>query len=110
MVQAYQAGVAALKLSLKDVMVESAENLVDQIQEVWRPLQTQRRHCAAFSAPRQRCSCSLVFCLRLPQLCDSQDDVNQTLSSLGAAGTLAPALKSYPPALSAAPCSGGAAC
>lgn len=36
--QAYQAGVAALKLSLKDVTLESAENLVDQIQEVWRPL------------------------------------------------------------------------
>lgn len=50
-VQAYQAGVAALKLSLKDVTLESAENLVDQIQE----------------------------------LCDTQDDVNQTISSLGAA-------------------------
>lgn len=37
-VQAYQAGVAALKLSLKDVTLESAENLVDRIQEVWRPL------------------------------------------------------------------------
>lgn len=33
-VQAYQAGVAALRLSLKDVTVERAENLVDQIQEV----------------------------------------------------------------------------
>lgn len=32
--QAYQAGVAALRLSLKDVTVERAENLVDQIQEV----------------------------------------------------------------------------
>lgn len=33
-VQAYQAGVAALRLSLRDVTVERAENLVDQIQEV----------------------------------------------------------------------------
>uniref|UniRef100_H3DND8 Charged multivesicular body protein 7 n=1 Tax=Tetraodon nigroviridis TaxID=99883 RepID=H3DND8_TETNG len=33
-VQAYQAGVAALRLSLKDVTVEGAENLVDQIQEL----------------------------------------------------------------------------
>lgn len=32
--QAYQAGVAALRLSLKDVSVEKAESLVDQIQEV----------------------------------------------------------------------------
>lgn len=46
-IQAYQAGVAALRLSLKDVTVERAENLVDQIQE----------------------------------LCDTQDDVNQILSS-----------------------------
>ncbi|XP_013889028.1 charged multivesicular body protein 7 isoform X2 [Austrofundulus limnaeus] len=45
--QAYQAGVAALRLSLKDVTVERAETLVDQIQE----------------------------------LCDTQDDVNQTISS-----------------------------
>nr|XP_046242668.1 charged multivesicular body protein 7 [Scatophagus argus] len=45
--QAYQAGVAALRLSLKDVTVERAENLVDQIQE----------------------------------LCDTQDAVNQTISS-----------------------------
>lgn len=33
---AYQAGVGALKLSMKDVTVEKAENLVDQIQEVLR--------------------------------------------------------------------------
>lgn len=32
--QAYQAGVSALRLSLKDMSVERAENLVDQIQEV----------------------------------------------------------------------------
>lgn len=32
--QAYQAGVSALRLSLKDVTVERAESLVDQIQEV----------------------------------------------------------------------------
>ncbi|XP_042561751.1 charged multivesicular body protein 7-like isoform X2 [Clupea harengus] len=44
--QAYQAGVAALRLSLKDVTVEKAESLVDQIQE----------------------------------LCDTQDEVNQTLA------------------------------
>ncbi|KAM9858557.1 charged multivesicular body protein 7 [Aulostomus maculatus] len=44
--QAYQAGVAALRLSLKDVTVERAESLVDQIQE----------------------------------LCDTQDEVNQTIS------------------------------
>uniref|UniRef100_A0A3B4BMS6 Charged multivesicular body protein 7 n=1 Tax=Periophthalmus magnuspinnatus TaxID=409849 RepID=A0A3B4BMS6_9GOBI len=46
-IQAYQAGVSALRLSLKDVTVERAENLVDQIQE----------------------------------LCDTQDEVNQTLSN-----------------------------
>ncbi|KAL7391660.1 hypothetical protein ABVT39_012397 [Epinephelus coioides] len=46
-VQAYQAGVSALRLSLKDVTVERAESLVDQIQE----------------------------------LCDTQDEVNQTISS-----------------------------
>ncbi|XP_028270063.1 charged multivesicular body protein 7 [Parambassis ranga] len=45
-IQAYQAGVSALRLSLKDVTVERAESLVDQIQE----------------------------------LCDTQDEVNQTLS------------------------------
>ncbi|KAI1900804.1 hypothetical protein AGOR_G00053640 [Albula goreensis] len=44
--QAYQAGVAALRLSLKDVTVERAESLVDQIQE----------------------------------LCDTQDEVNQTIA------------------------------
>ncbi|KAF5907346.1 ectonucleoside triphosphate diphosphohydrolase 4 isoform X1, partial [Clarias magur] len=32
--QAYQAGVAALKISLKGITVERAENLVDQIQEL----------------------------------------------------------------------------
>nr|XP_023694253.1 charged multivesicular body protein 7 isoform X1 [Paramormyrops kingsleyae] len=32
--QAYQAGVAALRISLKDVTVERAESLVDQIQEL----------------------------------------------------------------------------
>uniref|UniRef100_A0A4W5RBV0 Charged multivesicular body protein 7 n=1 Tax=Hucho hucho TaxID=62062 RepID=A0A4W5RBV0_9TELE len=32
-IQAYQAGVSALRLSLKDVTVEGAESLVDQIQE-----------------------------------------------------------------------------
>ncbi|XP_024909669.1 charged multivesicular body protein 7 [Cynoglossus semilaevis] len=51
-IQAYQAGVSALKVALKDVTVERAENLVDQIQE----------------------------------LCDTQDEVNQTLSS-GVSGT-----------------------
>ncbi|KAL0979446.1 hypothetical protein UPYG_G00185160 [Umbra pygmaea] len=46
-IQAYQAGVSALRLSLKDVSVEQAESLVDQIQV----------------------------------LCDTQDEVNQTLAS-----------------------------
>lgn len=32
--QAYQTGVSALRLALKDVTVEGAESLVDQIQEV----------------------------------------------------------------------------
>lgn len=50
--QAYQAGVSALRLSLKDVTVERAESLVDQIQE----------------------------------LCDTQDEVNQTLSTGVTAG------------------------
>ncbi|XP_074525406.1 charged multivesicular body protein 7 isoform X1 [Halichoeres trimaculatus] len=49
--QAYQTGVAALRLSLKDVTVERAENLVDQIQE----------------------------------LCDTQDEVNQTISNVSGA-------------------------
>ncbi|CAL8295449.1 charged multivesicular body protein 7 [Gadus morhua] len=46
--QAYQTGVAALRLALKDVTVEGAESLVDQIQE----------------------------------LCDVQEDVNQTLAGV----------------------------
>lgn len=33
-IQAYQAGVSALRLSLRDVTVERAESLVDQIQQV----------------------------------------------------------------------------
>uniref|UniRef100_A0A803W8B7 Charged multivesicular body protein 7 n=1 Tax=Ficedula albicollis TaxID=59894 RepID=A0A803W8B7_FICAL len=49
---AYQAGVGALKLSMKDVTVERAENLVDQIQE----------------------------------LCDTQDEVAQTLAGVGVNG------------------------
>ncbi|NWR76748.1 CHMP7 protein, partial [Centropus unirufus] len=49
---AYQAGVGALKLSMKDVTVEKAENLVDQIQE----------------------------------LCDTQDEVAQTLAGVGVNG------------------------
>uniref|UniRef100_A0A8B9IAB1 Charged multivesicular body protein 7 n=1 Tax=Anser brachyrhynchus TaxID=132585 RepID=A0A8B9IAB1_9AVES len=49
---AYQAGVGALKLSMKDVTVEKAENLVDQIQE----------------------------------LCDTQDEVAQTLAGAGING------------------------
>ncbi|XP_014816409.1 PREDICTED: charged multivesicular body protein 7 isoform X2 [Calidris pugnax] len=49
---AYQAGVGALKLSMKDVTVEKAENLVDQIQE----------------------------------LCDTQDEVAQTLAGVGING------------------------
>ncbi|XP_061871876.1 charged multivesicular body protein 7 isoform X1 [Colius striatus] len=49
---AYQAGVGALKLSMKDVTVEKAENLVDQIQE----------------------------------LCDTQDEVAQTLAGVGISG------------------------
>nr|XP_056716197.1 charged multivesicular body protein 7 [Euleptes europaea] len=50
---AYQAGVGALKLSMKDVTVEKAENLVDQIQE----------------------------------LCDTQDEVSQTLAGIGINGS-----------------------
>ncbi|KAG7278017.1 hypothetical protein CRUP_006182 [Coryphaenoides rupestris] len=46
--QAYQTGVAALRLSLSDVTVEGAESLVDQIQE----------------------------------LCDVQDEVNQTIAGV----------------------------
>ncbi|XP_044153037.1 charged multivesicular body protein 7-like isoform X1 [Bufo gargarizans] len=48
-VSAYQAGVSALRSAMKDVSLEKAESLVDQIQE----------------------------------FCDLQDDVNQTLSSVG---------------------------
>lgn len=50
---AYQAGVGALKLSMKDITVEKAENLVDQIQE----------------------------------LCDTQDEVAQTLAGVGMNGS-----------------------
>ncbi|KAJ6653722.1 hypothetical protein lerEdw1_008793 [Lerista edwardsae] len=50
---AYQAGVGALKSSMKDVTVEKAENLVDQIQE----------------------------------LCDTQDEVAQTLAGVGVNGS-----------------------
>ncbi|XP_043840896.1 charged multivesicular body protein 7 [Dromiciops gliroides] len=49
---AYQAGVGALKLSMKDITVEKAESLVDQIQE----------------------------------LCDTQDEVSQTLAGVGING------------------------
>ncbi|XP_044516745.1 charged multivesicular body protein 7 [Gracilinanus agilis] len=49
---AYQAGVGALKLSMKDITVEKAESLVDQIQE----------------------------------LCDTQDEVSQTLAGMGING------------------------
>uniref|UniRef100_F7FF97 Charged multivesicular body protein 7 n=2 Tax=Ornithorhynchus anatinus TaxID=9258 RepID=F7FF97_ORNAN len=49
---AYQAGVGALKLSMRDVTVEKAESLVDQIQE----------------------------------LCDTQDEVVQTLAGVGING------------------------
>lgn len=42
-IQAYQAGVSALRLSLKDVTVDRAENLVDQIQEVAAPFKTCSR-------------------------------------------------------------------
>ncbi|XP_069473786.1 charged multivesicular body protein 7 isoform X2 [Ambystoma mexicanum] len=47
-IDAYQAGLGALKLAMKDVTPEKAESLVDQIQE----------------------------------FCDTQDDINQTLSGL----------------------------
>lgn len=44
---AYQAGVGALRLSMKDVTVEKAESLVDQIQEVqegpWQDTSRRRR-------------------------------------------------------------------
>ncbi|XP_044293484.1 charged multivesicular body protein 7 isoform X2 [Varanus komodoensis] len=50
---AYQAGVGALKLSMKDVTVEKAESLVDQIQE----------------------------------LCDTQDEIAQTLAGAGINGS-----------------------
>lgn len=73
MIQAYQAGVSALKLSLKDVTVERAENLVDQIQEVPPSLVTRI------------CVDGYLTFRDLFQLCDAQDDVNRTLSG-GAAG------------------------
>lgn len=70
-VQAYQAGVSALRLSLKDTTVERAENLVDQIQEV------------TFSSDSPDCyvvwDVIFSFC-DFCQLCDTQDDVAQTLS------------------------------
>lgn len=66
-IQAYQAGVAALKLSLKEVTVEEAENLVDQIQEVWRPLQTQTHH----RQPSCRIEPSWVLAHLCVSLCDS---------------------------------------
>lgn len=76
--QAYQAGVSALRLSLKDVTVERAESLVDQIQEV-----TFYSRGCAFQMFQYNSHLSILVCLFFifNQLCDTQDEVNQTISS-----------------------------
>lgn len=73
--QAYQAGVAALRLSLKDVTVERAESLVDQIQEV-------RIYLKPFIEFLLNLTLVIpnVSFLSFEQLCDTQDEVNQTIS------------------------------
>ncbi|NXE02984.1 CHMP7 protein, partial [Chaetorhynchus papuensis] len=73
---AYQAGVGALKLSMKDVTVERAENLVDQIQEVLE-------QPVGWGYSQE--SSSLIGVL-FPQLCDTQDEVAQTLAGVGING------------------------
>ena len=59
--QAYQAGVAALRLSLKDVTVERAENLVDQIQEVAAYFETTFEFYFLFYYLNRNLSWSLVY-------------------------------------------------
>lgn len=72
---------AALKLSLKDVSVERAENLVDQIQEVAAYPNTLHH------SRRRRCHVTHCICSLIHQLCDTQDEVNQTISGVTGAGT-----------------------
>ncbi|XP_068409368.1 charged multivesicular body protein 7 isoform X2 [Eschrichtius robustus] len=48
---AYQAGVGALKLSMKDVTVEKAESLVDQIQETLTVRNWRRNWTSSFRTP-----------------------------------------------------------
>lgn len=78
--QAYTAGVAALRISLKGVSVERAENLVDQIQEVMMT----NLHGLCYSSLNiviHLLNEGLYFAFMLfAQLCDTQDEVNQTLA------------------------------
>lgn len=75
--QAYQAGVAALRLSLKDVTVERAESLVDQIQEV--SIYFKAIYGEFLIESDTFLSLMYPF-LSSNQLCDTQDEVNQTIS------------------------------
>lgn len=92
-IQAYQAGVAALKLSLKDVTVERAESLVDQIQEVGAPFRLVINHHGGWNCTVK--SSFLKLLSDFPQLCDTQDDVNQTISSVTSGGMLSANAKVY---------------
>ncbi|XP_026639061.1 charged multivesicular body protein 7 isoform X2 [Microtus ochrogaster] len=59
---AYQAGVGALKLSMKDVTVEKAESLVDQIQEISTVRNWRRSWTSSFRTPPK----NLWTCLTTP--------------------------------------------
>ncbi|XP_075412622.1 charged multivesicular body protein 7 isoform X2 [Tenrec ecaudatus] len=68
---AYQAGVGALKLSMKDVTVEKAESLVDQIQEILI-VRSWRRNWTSFcrTPPKNLCICPTTSLRRfIPTVC-----------------------------------------
>lgn len=79
---------AALKLSLKDVTVERAESLVDQIQEVGAPFRHVIIHHGGRNHTVKSSDSFLKLLCDFPQLCDTQDDVNQTISSVTSGGML----------------------
>ena len=73
---------AALQVSLKDVTVERAESLVDQIQEVLLCFETAWRCFRVSCSVCPRCIIKSL-CLFVFQLCDNQDEVSQALSGGG---------------------------
>ncbi|XP_063130563.1 charged multivesicular body protein 7 isoform X1 [Rattus norvegicus] len=68
---AYQAGVGALKLSMKDVTVEKAESLVDQIQEILTVRNWRRSWTSSFrTPPKNLWTCSKTPMRRfIPTVC-----------------------------------------